>query len=95
MIEHSFKICGRAVRVAAKLLRWLRERETGSRYPQAGLEAAYADSRGLWTEIYVNKELKWDKVTVRCRIAERPFLNPPRRRATPAPDYRTAYRQES
>ncbi len=41
----------------------------------------------LWTEIYVLKELKWEKRMVRCRIVDRPFFDPPRRRATPAPDY--------
>ncbi|MBE9556090.1 MAG: aminomethyl transferase family protein [Proteobacteria bacterium] len=54
----------------------------------ATLDAAYADkTEGLWAEIYVNKELKWDKTTARCRIVERPFYNPPRRRATPALDF--------
>lgn len=54
----------------------------------ATLEAEYADrSEGLWAEIYVNKELKWDKTAAPCRIVERPFFNPPRRRATPAADF--------
>jgi len=54
----------------------------------ATLDAAYADlAEGLWAEIYVNKELKWDKTTARCRIVERPFYNPPRRKATPALDF--------
>jgi len=41
---------------------------------------------GLSVEIYVLKELKWDKVKARCRVVERPFFNPPRRWATPAGD---------
>jgi len=54
----------------------------------ATLEAQFAqDGQGLWAEIYVNKELKWDKSAVKCRITERPFFNPPRRRATPAADF--------
>jgi aminomethyltransferase len=54
----------------------------------ATLETAFADrADGLWAEIYVNKELKWDKTTARCRVVGRPFYNPPRRRATPAPDF--------
>ncbi len=54
----------------------------------ATLEAAWADKAdGLWAEIYVNKELKWEKTAARCRIVARPFFDPPRRRATPAPDY--------
>jgi aminomethyltransferase len=53
----------------------------------ATLEAAYAEAAdGLWVEIYVNKELKWDKMVARCRVVARPFFDPPRRRATPAPD---------
>jgi len=46
---------------------------------------AHADR--LWAEIYVDKELKWEKHMVRCRLARRPFFDPPRRRVTPAPDY--------
>jgi len=41
----------------------------------------------LWVEIYVLKELKWDKQMVRCRIAERPFFKYDRRRATPPGDF--------
>jgi aminomethyltransferase len=40
-------------------------------------------SQALWAEIYVTKEGKWEKVVAPCRIVERPFFNPPRRRATP------------
>ena len=38
----------------------------------------------LWAEIYVHKELKWEKRMVRATVVERPFFNPPRRRAVPA-----------
>jgi len=41
----------------------------------------------LWVEIYVNKELKWEKSMLRCWIVDRPFFNPPRRTATPAHDF--------
>ena len=44
----------------------------------------------LWVAgrpLYVNKELKWEKSMVRCRIVDRPFFDPPRRKATPALDY--------
>ena len=41
----------------------------------------------FWVEIYVLKELKWDKQMVRARIVERPFFNPERRRATPPGDF--------
>lgn len=41
----------------------------------------------LWAEIYYNRELQWNRVMARCRVVERPFFDPPRRRAVPAPDY--------
>lgn len=44
-------------------------------------------SDNLWVEIYLPKELKWEKLMVPCRIAKRPFFDPARRRATPAPDF--------
>jgi aminomethyltransferase len=54
----------------------------------ATLDAAYAErADGLWAEIYANKELKWEKVEARCRVVAPPFFDPPRRRATPAPDF--------
>ena len=40
-------------------------------------------SKTLWAEIYARKEGKWEKVVAPCKIVERPFFNPPRRRATP------------
>ncbi len=46
-----------------------------------------AGDQALWTEIYVKKEGKWEKVVAPCRIVERPFFNPPRRRATPPLPY--------
>ena len=54
----------------------------------ATLDTAYAErGNGLRAEIYVNKELKWEKVAARCRIVDRPFVDLPRRWATPALDY--------
>lgn len=41
----------------------------------------------LWAEIYVNKELKWEKRMARARIVQRRFFDPPRRSATPAGDF--------
>ncbi len=41
----------------------------------------------FWVEIYVLKELQWDKQMVRARIAERPFFDHERRRATPPHDF--------
>ena len=41
----------------------------------------------LWAEIYLNRELVWERRVVRARIVERPFFAPERRRATPPGDY--------
>jgi aminomethyltransferase len=41
----------------------------------------------LWAEIYYQRELEWKKVMARCTVADGPFFDPPRRRATPAPDF--------
>ena len=41
---------------------------------------------GLWADVYVQKELKWEKVRATCRIVERPFFRPARRTKTPPDD---------
>ena len=41
----------------------------------------------LYAEIYVMRELMWQKLMVKAHIAERPFFNHPRRRATPPGPY--------
>jgi aminomethyltransferase len=41
----------------------------------------------LWVEIYLNRELVWERRMVRARVVERAFFNPQRRFATPARDY--------
>jgi len=51
---------------------------------EAGRESLWKD---LWVEIYVKKELKWEKMMARCRVVDRPFFRPARRRATPPLDY--------
>ncbi|MEM7221983.1 MAG: aminomethyltransferase family protein [Pseudomonadota bacterium] len=55
----------------------------------AMLRRPYGDSitKDLWTEIYVLKELKYDRQMARCHVVERPFFNPPRRTATPPLPY--------
>jgi aminomethyltransferase len=55
----------------------------------ASLKAPYGSeiTDDFWVEIYVLKELQWDKQMVRARIVERPFFNPERRRATPPHDF--------
>jgi aminomethyltransferase len=41
----------------------------------------------VWAEIYLNRELVWERRMARARIVERPFFSPERRRATPPVDY--------
>jgi aminomethyltransferase len=41
----------------------------------------------LWAEIYVMRELIWQKLMVRARIVERPFFKPARKTATPPADF--------
>jgi aminomethyltransferase len=41
----------------------------------------------VWAEIYLNRELVWERRMARARIVERPFFAPERRRATPPSDY--------
>ena len=41
----------------------------------------------VWAEIYLNRELVWERRMARARIVERPFFAPARRRATPPADY--------
>lgn len=54
----------------------------------ATLRSQYlAHTDNLWVQIYVSKELKWEKRMVRAYVVERPFFDPPRRWATPAWDF--------
>jgi glycine cleavage system T protein (aminomethyltransferase) len=41
----------------------------------------------LWAEIYLNRELVWERRMVRARVVERPFFASERRRATPPADF--------
>lgn len=43
--------------------------------------------RQVWAEIYVNRELVWERRMVPARVVERPFFAPARRRATPPGDF--------
>jgi len=46
-----------------------------------------ATGRQIWAEIYLNRELVWERRMARARVVERPFFAPERRRATPPADY--------
>ena len=41
----------------------------------------------VWAEIYLNRELTWQRRMARARVVERPFYAPARRRATPPADF--------
>ena len=41
----------------------------------------------LWADIYLNRELAWERRMMRARVVERPFYAPARRRATPPADF--------
>ncbi len=41
----------------------------------------------LWAEVYLNRELVWERRMVRARVVDRPFFAPARRRATPPADF--------
>jgi aminomethyltransferase len=41
----------------------------------------------LWADIYLNRELVWERRMVPARVVERPFYAPARRRATPPAEY--------
>ncbi len=47
----------------------------------------FAAGTSVWAEIYLNRELQWQRRMVRARVVERPFYAPPRRRATPPADF--------
>lgn len=41
----------------------------------------------LYAEIYYQRELNWSRLMAPCEIVDKPFWDPPRRRATPPADY--------
>jgi aminomethyltransferase len=42
---------------------------------------------GLWAEIYLNRELVWERRMSRAVVVQRPFFQPERRRATPPGEF--------
>ena len=54
----------------------------------AMIEAPHFESGAtLWAEIYLNRELVWERRMVRAHVVPRPFYAPERRRATPPADF--------
>ena len=51
----------------------------------AVLRTPYGISKNdnLWAEIYVMRELKWEKLMAKCSVVKAPFFEPARRKATP------------
>ncbi len=49
----------------------------------AQVETRYLQKNDLWVEIYALRELQYAKLMLPVTVAERPFFNPPRKRATP------------
>ncbi len=49
----------------------------------AHVEAKYRNGDNLWVEIYALRELQYVKLMLPVTVVERPFFNPPRKRATP------------
>jgi aminomethyltransferase len=47
----------------------------------------FEPGRPLWAEIYLNRELVWERRMVAAGIVDRPFFAPDRRRATPPADF--------
>ena len=41
----------------------------------------------VWADIYLNRELLWERRMCRAEVVERPFFSPDRRRATPPGDF--------
>jgi aminomethyltransferase len=54
----------------------------------AMLDAPYFEmGRTVWADIYLNRELVWERRLANARVVERPFFAPERRRVTPPADY--------
>ena len=54
----------------------------------ASVDAAYGKpGEELAVEIYYQRELKWSRVIARATVVKDAFYDPPRKRATPAPDF--------
>ena len=49
----------------------------------AQVQAKYRRGDNLWVEIYALRELQYVKLMLQVTVVDRPFFNPPRKRATP------------
>jgi aminomethyltransferase len=54
----------------------------------AMVDAPYFSMGGtIWADIYLNRELVWERRMCRAQVVDRPFFAPDRRRATPPGDF--------
>ena len=54
----------------------------------ANVQAPYANNASnLHAEIYYQRELHWSRLMASCNVVDKPFWDPPRKRATPPADY--------
>jgi aminomethyltransferase len=61
---------------------------TKSNIALAMLDAPYGGAgSSVWAEIYLNRELVWERRMARALVVERPFFSPQRRRPTPPADF--------
>ena len=72
--QRDARRCGRRPASATSRWRWSRRR-------------IIATGSTVWAEIYLNRELVWERRMVRAQVVERPFFAPARRRATPPADF--------
>ena len=47
----------------------------------------FATGSVVWADVYLNRELVWERRMCRARVVEKPFFAPDRRRATPPADF--------
>jgi aminomethyltransferase len=46
----------------------------------------FDSSAAMWADIYLQRELRWERRTVKAWIVDRPFFAPARAKATPPAD---------
>ena len=46
----------------------------------------FEGDKEMWVEIYLHRECMWERRVFKCRVTERPFYSPARRRQTPPPE---------
>lgn len=84
--EHSFIYCKRKVVGTVTSAAWCPTAKTNVAF--ASIEMPYGkNTDDLYAEIYYMRELHWTRVMAKCKVISKPLFDPPRRRATPAPNF--------